>query len=253
MKSIQISLTPAAGKQLIALALAQNEELLSALKENTVAIVAGTTNTYIAKAVLDVIGEQGFTGAHFFRGIVSGQPVPADLPEMDGDVIIEKGRWIRGKTILEAAAELKTGDIVLKGANAVDIRTGEAAVLIGHPAGGTLAGIWQAAVGRRVRVIVPVGVEKRVDGPISELCALCNDPKAGGARLAQAPGKAYTEIDAIRELTGAQARLIAAGGVCGYEGIAWFQCSGTDEQLAQLKEYVQRVKDTPAYHYQAAQ
>jgi len=249
MKSIQISLTPAAGKQLIALALKQNRDILEALQNHTVAIVAGTTNTCIARELLEVIGEEGFSGSHFFRGIVSGQPVPADLPEMEGDVIIEKGRWIRGKVIQEAAPALKAGDIILKGANAVDLKTGEAAVLIGHPEGGTLAGIIQASIGRRVRVMVPVGVEKRVDGPISELCSLCNAPEASGVRLAPAPGKAYTEIDAIRDLTGAEAVLIAAGGICGYEGIAWFQCTGTEEQLEQVKRYWEKVKDTPAYRF----
>lgn len=249
MKSIQFSLTPAAGKQLIALALAQNQTVLSAAKERTVVIVAGTTNTYIAKAVLEAIGETGFTGRHFFRGVTSGQPVPADLPEMEGDVVIEKGRWIHGKTIQEVAPALRAGDVILKGANAVDLQTREAAVLIGHPAGGTLAGIFEACVGRRVRVIVPVGVEKRVDGPISRLCLLCNDPDASGARLAPAPGAAYTEMDAICELTGAQAHLIAAGGVCGYEGIAWFQCTGTQEQLEKVQRYVQCVRNTPAYQF----
>lgn len=249
MKSIQISLTPAAGKQLIALALAQNEALLSAAKEHTVVIVAGTTNTYIAKAVLAAVGEDGFTGSHFFRGIVSGKPVPADLPEMDGDVVIEKGKWIHGKTIQEVAPALKAGDIILKGANAVDLKTGDAAVLIGHPAVGTLAGIFEASIGRRVQVMIPVGVEKRVDGPVSDLCRLCNDPEATGVRLAPAPGKAYTELDAIRELTGAEAKLIAAGGICGYEGIAWFQCTGTDEQLAKVKACWQQVKDTPPYQF----
>jgi len=249
MKSIQISLTPAAGKQLIALALARNEALLAAARERCVVIVAGTTNTYVAKAVLEAIGEEGFTGKHFFRGIVSGKTVPSDLPEMDGDVMIEKGKWIHGKTIQEVAPALKTGDIILKGANAVNLQTGEAAVLIGHPSGGTLAGIFEAAVGRRVKVIVPVGVEKRVEGPISALCLLCNDPEAAGTRLAPAQGKAYTEIDAIRELTGAEARLIAAGGVCGYEGMAWFQCTGTKAQLEQVKQYWQQVKDTPAYQF----
>jgi len=249
MKSIQISLTPAAGKQLIALALAQNEALLKAAREQTVVIVAGTTNTYIAKAVLDAIGETGFTGKHFFRGIVSGQPVPSDLSEMDGDVVIEKGKWIHGKTIQEIAPTLKAGDIILKGANAVDLKNGEAAMLIGHPSGGTLAGIFEASIGRRVQVIVPVGVEKRVDGPVSALCALCNDSEASGVRLAPAPGKAYTEIDAIRDLTGAEAHLIAAGGICGYEGIAWFQCTGTPQQLEQVQQYWQKVKNTPAYQF----
>jgi len=100
-----------------------------------------------------------------------------------------------------------------------------------------------------VRMIVPVGVEKRVDGPISELCALCNAPEAAGVRLAAAPGKAYTEMDAVRELSGAEVRLIAAGGVCGYEGIAWFQCTGTEEQLEKARQYIQMVKDTPAFDY----
>lgn len=249
LKSIQISLTPAAGKQLIALALAQNEHLLNAVREHTVVIVAGTTNTYIAKAVLEAIGEEGFTGKHFFRGIVSGQPVPADLPEMDGDVVIEKGHWIHGKIIQEVAPTLRAGDIILKGANAVDLQTGEAAVMIGHPEGGTLTSIIAAAIGRRVEVMVPVGVEKRVDGPVSRLCSLCNDPEAGGTRLAMAPGKAYTEIDAIRELTGAQSTLIAAGGICGYEGIAWFQCTGTEEQLEQVKHLWQKVKNTAPYQF----
>lgn len=249
MKSIQISLTPAAGKQLIALALAQNEKVMKAAREHTLVIVAGTTNTYIAKTVLEAIGESGFSGKHFFRGIVSGQPVPSDLPEMDGDVVIEKGQWIHGKTIQEVAPDLKAGDMILKGANAVDLRTGDAAVLIGHPMGGTLAAIMQASIGRRVGVMVPVGVEKRVEGPISELCCLCNDPDASGVRLAQAPGKAYTEIDAIGELTGTSAHLIASGGVCGYEGIAWFQCTGTEEQIAKLQQLMKLVKDTPAYRY----
>lgn len=248
MKTIQIMLTPAAGKQLIALALSRNSALVSALQNNTVAVVAGTTNTYLAKALLALIGET-FEGRHFFRGITRGQPLPDDLPPFEGDVIIEKGQWIRGKTIQEAAPAMKAGDVVLKGANAVDLKTGEAAVLIGHPEGGTLASIWQANVGRRVTVMIPVGVEKRVDGPIAELCRLCNDGEANGARLAAAPGKAYTEIDALAELTGAKANLIAAGGVCGCEGAAWFQCEGTDEQLVLVKEYMQQVQDTPLFAF----
>lgn len=249
MKSIQFMLTPAAGKQLIALAICENPLILDALRNHTLVIVAGTTNVYIARTLLALIGETEFTGKHFFRGIVSGKPIPQDLPAFDGDIVIEKGRFIRGKTIQEVAPELNAGDIILKGANAVDLKTGEAAVLIGHPEGGTLASILQASIGRRVRVISPAGVEKRVDGPIHQLCKLCNDPDASGVRLAPSPGAAYTELDAIRELTGAEPHLIAAGGICGYEGCAWFQCSGTEAQLEKLAAIIQQVKDTPPYQY----
>ena len=212
-------------------------------------VLKSIANATVTKTLLSSIGEDGFTGKHFFRGIVSGQPVPSDLPEMEGDVVIEKGCYVRGKTVQEVAPSLGAGDIILKGANAVDLKTGEAAVLIGHPEGGTLASIWQACVGRRTKVIVPVGVEKRVDGPVKELCELCCSPDANGARLAAAPGKAFTEIDAIRQLTGVDAKLIAAGGVCGCEGAAWFQCSGTDEQLQKLYACIAKVKQTPAFAF----
>jgi hypothetical protein len=44
-----------------------------------------------------------------------------------------------------------------------------------------------------------------------------------------APCEIFTEIDAISLLTGANAELIAAGGVSGAEGGVWLGISGTSE------------------------
>ena len=48
----QFLITPAAGKRLIARAVAEHPLVVRALKSGTVAIIAGTTNGYIAEEVL---------------------------------------------------------------------------------------------------------------------------------------------------------------------------------------------------------
>ena len=122
-------------------------------------------------------------------------------------------------------------------------------ILAGNPTSGTMGPIYRAAVGRRVRVIVPVGVEKRVEQPIHELCQIVKCAQASGLRLAPSVGMAYTELDAIRNLTGANPHLIAAGGVCGCEGSAFFQCEGTGEQLEKLEYWLHQVSSTPRFSF----
>lgn len=249
MTSKQIFLTPAAGKRLIALALLQQDEVRRALETKTILIVAGTTNAYLAEALLASLGHTGFQKYRFFRGILRREAVPAALGQLEGDVVLRRGEWLRGQTIYDVADGMREGDLIFKGANAVNLRTGETAVLAGNPTSGTMGAIYRAVVGRRVQLITPVGVEKRVEQPIAELCRLCNAPGAAGLRLAPSPGRAYTELDAIRQLTGAVPHLIAAGGVCGLEGSALFQCEGTGEQLAALTQVLQRVGGTPRFSF----
>ena len=241
MESRQYRLTPAQGKQLIALALAQEPEVREAMKEHRVLVVAGTTNAFLAQALLEQLGETGFDGRHFFRGAVSARSVPAEWGAFQGDVVIERGRWMRGQSIENVIGDLCEGDLIFKGANAVHLPSRECGVLAGNPTSGTLGDIYCAAVGRRVRVISPVGVEKRVEEPIADLHWVCGRAGAQGLRLAPSVGQAYTELDAIRSLSGAQAHLIAAGGILGCEGCAFFQCEGTEEQLEALDEWMTRV------------
>jgi len=79
-----------------------------------------------------------------------------------GDVVIIKGVYRKGKTIFDVVDELREGDVILKGANAVNLIQRRAAILIGAPNAGTIGASLPAIVGRRVKLIVPVGLEKRV-------------------------------------------------------------------------------------------
>jgi len=244
-------ITPAAGKRLIARAVAQHEAVLSALKQGTVVIVAGTTNGYVAEEILQAIGQAGaFRRRNFIRGITlppSPSAAAAESGPFPGDVVIARGQWLIGKTIFDVVDELKEGDVILKGANAVDLDTGQAGVLIGHPKGGTIAAAMQAVTGRRVRLILPVGLEKRVHGGLHGLAELLNKPGTKGPRLFPVPGEVVTEIEALKRLAGVEARMVAAGGVRGAEGAVWLAVRGPDEKVIQADAIITSLAGEPPF------
>ncbi len=247
----QFSLTPAAGKRLIAKAVARHPHVLAALKGKTVVIIAGTTNGYVAEEVLAALGQaQDFSKKRFFRGSVlpPSRPKKEDgrLPDesgFPGDVVIKNGVWQKGKTIFDVAADLKENDVIMKGANAVHLESRRAAILVAHPQAGTIGASLPAYYGRRVRLIIPVGLEKRISGNLDELAAALHEPGVLGPRLLPAPGEIVTELDAVAMLTGAQARLVAAGGVGGAEGSIWLAVTGDEAQEAAAMALWQSVSE----------
>jgi hypothetical protein len=122
------------------------------------------------------------------------------VSQFPGDVVIVKGVWQKGKTIGDVVDSLKECDVILKGANALDLTRKQAAILIGHPKAGTIGLASPAVVGRRVKLIIPVGVEKRVNGDLFTLAEKINAPGAGGSRLLPVPGEVFTELDALTAL-----------------------------------------------------
>lgn len=244
----QFVLTCSMGKRLIGKAMVQHPAVAAALTDATLVIVAGTTNGYVAEEILSATGQgDDFTRKGFRRGMVAPPDFDPACVQADfaGDVVLAKGRWLKGKTIFDVSDALGAGDVILKGANAVDLTARTAAVLVGDPALGTSGVALRAVVGRRVRLIVPVGVEKRVFEPLGELVAAANSPQAQGPRMLPLPGEVFTELDALALLTGATARLLAAGGVCGAEGAAWIGVDGTAGQIDAAAELIGQVAAEP--------
>jgi hypothetical protein len=253
----QFLVTPAAGKRLIGKALAKHPEILKVLQSGTIVIIAGTTNGYVAEEILTAMGQaNNFSRKSFFRGVTLPPTYPASAAgktppasEVPCDVVIVKGVWQKGKTIFDVAGDLREGDIILKGANALDLLRKRAAIYIAHPQAGTTGAILPAVAGRRVRLMIPVGLEKRVYGDIDDLAAKINAPGVQGPRLLPVPGEVFTELDAIFTLTGASAQLIAAGGICGAEGSVWVVVSGKSSQVYAAEELLKAVAAEPAFAF----
>lgn len=253
----QFLITPAAGKRLIAKAMANHNAIKNVLESGTAVIIAGTTNGYVAEEILSNIGQaDGFSRKRFFRGIVlpPGGPVTStgrinDESEFPGDIIIKDGVWQKGFTIFDVVDDLKEGDIILKGVNAINLPHGQAGIYIGDPFGGTIGAAIQAVVGRRVRLIIPAGLEKRVYGDLNDLALKLNAPGSQGPRLLPVAGEIITEIEAISLLTGAKAEQVAGGGVSGAEGSIWIAISGENEQIKSAEELLKSIACEPSFKF----
>jgi hypothetical protein len=251
----QVLLTVSAGKRLIGKAIANHPELKKTLIAGTIVIIAGTTNAYITEEIFALIGEtRNLNYKRFFRGIImapgnkvteSGRLI--DETGFPGDVVIQKGVWSKGKTIYDVAADLREGDIVLKGANALDTVHQRAAILIGNPTGGTVMPILQSLIGRRVRLILPVGLEKRIPGDLDSLANKMNAPGNKGMRYLPVPGEIFSEIEALALLAGVTAEIFASGGVLGAEGSVWLMLNGTPENEENAEKFIKSVACEPAF------
>ncbi|MFP4052390.1 MAG: hypothetical protein ACLFV7_00830 [Phycisphaerae bacterium] len=244
----QFIVTTAMGKRLIGKAMAEHPAVRRAAAEGTLVIVAGTTNGYVAQEVLASL-EQGeeFSPKGFRRGLVVPMHCKDSetVAEFPGDVVIREGKWLKGKTIFDVVDDLEAGDVVLKGANAANFTRGDSAVYIGHPQGGTIGAAITAVVGRRVQLLVPAGLEKRVFDEISDLVAAVNAPDTEGPRMMQLPGLLFSELDAISLLTDCDAYLLAGGGVYGAEGCVWIGIDGEEDQLAEASKLMKELADEP--------
>jgi hypothetical protein len=242
---IQVRLTPAMGKRLIGKGMVAHPSIQRVLADGTLVIIAGSTNGYVAEEVLASLGQ----GAEFARvGFRRGLTVPpgAAAPEMafPGDVVIRRGQMLEEGSIFKIKDELDQGDVVLKGGNAFDAN-GHAAVQIGSNVGGTALAAVSTVIGRRVELIIPIGLEKRVFGNIQELALLANDPAGDGPGYFPLPGRIFTELDAIKLLTGAEATMIAGGGVYGAEGGSWLIVNGSAEAIAKAGALIDSLIDEP--------
>ena len=251
----QFLITPQAGKRLIARTLANHPAIIKVLKNGTLVIIAGTTNGYVAEEILRTHKiSNDFSRKHFFRGItipptktVTAEGRLSDESKFPGDIVIRKGVWEKENTIADVIDDLKEGDVILKGANALDLNRKQAAILIGHPKAGTIGLTLPVVVGRRVKLIIPVGLEKRVNGDLNSIAEKLNAPGVGGYRLLPVPGEVFTELEAMRALTGAEVDLIAAGGVCGAEGSCWIALNGSEEQEEFAEQIIASVADEPQF------
>ncbi|WP_196598187.1 hypothetical protein [Pectinatus frisingensis] len=248
-KTEQFQVSVAAGKRLIAKAVINMEQIKIASQEHTVVIISGSTNGYVAEELLKKIQQKDdFSKESFLRGVnvIHGAKIPKGKWS-NTDVVIEKGIWVKGKTIFDVAADLGKNDIILKGANAVQPDRKLAGIQIANPKLGTSGPILEAVLGRRVQLILPVGLEKRVFGNIVEMAELINDSSTSGTRLLPITGTIITELEAINILSGAHAELIAAGGIFGAEGSCRFAVSGTDKQLTKMADIMHVVQKEPFF------
>jgi len=242
MAHIQVTLTPSESKRLIGMAVTKLPEVRKAFKNGIIVIGVGTTNAYVAEELLERKIERG----RFVAGVVIPKgtyvlPAEKRLKE----IIIRRGKIIDAK-MDDVLQELTSSDVFIKGANAIDA-TGTAGVFMAGHRGGTIGRALGTIMSRGVNLIVPVGLEKFIPGPVKDVAPLAGMDKvtfSTGVPVGIMPvhGKVITELEAIQILSGAETMVMGKGGVSGAEGAVTLLVRGTPKQLREVKRLVKSVK-----------
>ena len=243
----QAVLTVSESKRLIAKAVAQMPIVKEAFGNGMIIITNGSTNAY----VVEEITGQKMEKTAFVKGKIQPAKGGKKLSDTKSipEVILEKGKAV-DLPLSEAVKKLKPGDVVIKGANALDYKNKLAAVDIFGTSSGTTGIIMPYIVGRKAYLVIPVGLEKLVAGDLVDLTMKMREPIQSLNHVQSMfllTGEIVTELEAIHILTGATAFQCSAGGIGGAEGGVWLVFRGTREQVSKALELVGSVQGESPY------
>lgn len=239
----EVVLTVAECKRLIARGVAGLPYVRERMERGVIVVTTGSTNAYLYEEL---------TGQRIDkRAYLTGRTTPAKgtgswQVEAIPDLVLVNGSPDPNLDRFSALERMKPGDIYVKGANALNYAVGVAGITLGHPMGGTIGGAMGAITGKKLRLIVPVGLEKEVPFDISEASALLAEPdeQMGTVHSLWPVSNAtiITELEALEELCGVQAYPVAAGGIAGAEGGLRLLLVGSAETVGKAVEIVQGIQ-----------
>jgi len=240
----QVVLTVSESKRLIAKAVAAMDIVKRALRDGIVVVAKGSTNSYIVEELLS----KKIDKRAYLTGVVTpDEPLTSGLPKPKPmrDVVLVRGVVDESLDRFTAVEKMGRGDVYIKGANALNYREKAAGILIGSEVGGTIGRTIGYIVGKKIHLVLPVGLEKLVYESIWELARRMNSPDSEGPSLMPVTGLIVTEIEALKILTGVDATLVASGGIAGAEGAVRLLIEGPEERVEKAMTLLQTIKGEP--------
>jgi hypothetical protein len=241
------TVTPAESKRLIAKAIVALPEIQRAKKNGYLLVGRGSTNAYIVEELLGKnIKKEGYVAGQVIKGVfcvLGGEERTKPVTFHKGEALA-----VEPNTVLD---KLTPGDILLKGANAVD-PGGNVGVAMASPIGGTMGQFYMAMKARGLDIIFPVGLEKMI--PSVELAAQYAGTMTLGKTIGAKVGMAcvtdcrvFTEIEAMESLFEITAVHFASGGWGGAEGCVTLAVEGPDAKVNKCMKFIeQKIKGEPA-------
>lgn len=241
----EVVLTVAESKRLIAKGVVALDYVQDKMEQGIIILGVGSTNAYIYEELLGTTIDK--------RAYMAGRTVPVKgAPRWDvqrlPDLVLVDGQPAPELDVSAALERMKPGDVFIKGANALNYGAGVAGVTIGNPTGGTVARAIGRVVGSRLRLLIPVGLEKEIFFSIEDAAAYLAEPDEHLGKvntLWPIRGDIFTELEALHLLCGVDAIPVAAGGLAGAEGSIRFLLMGVDEAVRDAVELVESIQGEP--------
>lgn len=240
-----VVLTSAESKRLLGRAVASLPEVQRARQKGRLLISNGTTNAFVAEEILGIpVPKFSYAAGVITDGLLSiTDPARKQPPYM-----LHNGQMVT-TDMRDFLKEMGRGDVIIKGANAVD-QLGNAGVLVAGDTGGSIGAILGISAARGLRLLTPVGLEKLIPS-VAEAApgwGQLDQQYTNGLHvglMAVVNVEVITEIQALAILAGVEAIHIAGGGVGGSEGSVVLLLRGDKETVDRGIEVVKAVKGEP--------
>jgi hypothetical protein len=239
------TLTSSESKRLIGKAVAALPEIQQAKNNGYLVISRGSTNAFILEELLgETIEKERYVAGMVIKGVfcIMAQAMRTR------PVVFHKGEVLN----VEPGAvidKMNPGDLLLKGANAID-PYGNAGVAMAGAGGGTMGQFYMALKAAGVETIYPVGLEKMIPSVTDAAryggtLSLNTSIGAVTGMACVSDGRIFTEIEAIETLFGIEAVPFAAGGWGGSEGAVTMVVDGKDDDVNECLEFIRGIKGEP--------
>lgn len=238
----QFTLTVSESKEIIAWAISEMPEVKDALKNGKIVLKGGTTVSAVAEKL---VGEPLWISG---RITPRGTKTSLRKKSQPHSILIEKNDIRNIDRYWNAILlELNKGDIVITGANALDVN-GNAAIMAAAPLGGKPINAISSLMVQGVEIIIAVGLEKLIPCSIKEAVIAAGQQstdKALGCAvgLFHLIGKVITEKEAIEMLANVKCTIIGSGGILGAEGATTMVIEGSEKEVEKAFKIVLNIKN----------
>ena len=242
-----VVLNPPQSRRLIAKGAVASPIVQKAYRNGMIIIARGITNAYVSEELFKIKIENKTNQTAGFVG--NGATNSTSTPPPCTWHVIEKGRVLEGADSNVEVIRFKKGDVVIKGANAID-HTGLTGTYASSLKTGTMGAMWPYVTSRGAEFIIPVSLEKMVP------CVMTASQNTGiyhfnyttglPAKIVVLPdAKAITEIQAMAILFGVRAYHVGSGGIAGSEGSVHLTLEGDQNKVEAAFELVKSLKGEP--------
>lgn len=240
MKKLQVTLTSNEGKRLIAKAAKESTQINICLRDGKILLAGGSTVSAFSE-------ELGYGPLRLSGRIdASGTRTALNPTSAPHNLLIDKGEAINAdKKIQQIVESMTSQDIIVAGANAIDIY-GQAAIAYASSGGGSRGFALHTASVNGIPMIILAGLNKLI--PDLDL-AMRNSGRRGidlsmGAAIGlhQLYGPIITEIEAFEILFDLDAVPIAASGIGSGEGSRTFVIFGDEIDLESCWNLLKDIK-----------
>ncbi|MEE9418959.1 MAG: hypothetical protein V3W43_05745, partial [Desulfatiglandaceae bacterium] len=161
--SALVVLNPAESRRLLAKATVALPEVQNAWKNGMIIISRGVTNAFVTEEFFGISVEPkgGQTVGIVCDGITNGNSGPPPCTWH----VIRQGKAVEGADSNVEMLKFSSGDIFIKGANAID-NQGNAGIYVASVKSGSIGMAWPIIAPRGCHLIIPVSLEKLIPSVI---------------------------------------------------------------------------------------